>query len=95
MQSMRLTSPRAALDAAVYGRRFTAFEAKESGIVELTTSAGQLIDESRKLVRQLVPESGIDRDSLSNMKQDFFQDILKMIKESQPSRKDNFAKPKL
>jgi enoyl-CoA hydratase/carnithine racemase len=80
---LRLTSPRALTDAVVLGKRCTAKDSLDLGIVHLTSSMNDLLKTAQSLAQQVLPPNEIiDRGSLANMKQDLYRDILNQLAEN-------------
>ncbi|XP_067652043.1 uncharacterized protein [Haliotis asinina] len=69
-------SGRAAHDLAVLGKRYTAEEAKDYGIVDLTSSQEDLMSSARALANQYTSKQKYDRDTLRAFKEDLYRDIV-------------------
>jgi enoyl-CoA hydratase/carnithine racemase len=72
------------LDAFVYGKRFTAEEAKTCGIVDETSRPGELLTTSLAFIDAIVPEDGFSRDFVERTKLNLFEDVFDAPLESRP-----------
>ncbi|BFZ19750.1 hypothetical protein BsWGS_22789 [Bradybaena similaris] len=70
-------------DALVLGRRFTAQEAFNAGLVHAIPTENCLIAESLRLLKTFHGKSGYPRQSLANMKEDVYKDCLAAFEEDQ------------
>ena len=70
-------SPSQITDAAVLGQRYTAEEAKHAGIVAEVAPPGELLNVTRRFASKfLTAPAPISRESLQNMKEDFYKNVL-------------------
>ena len=60
----------------VLGRRFTADEAKEAGIVHEVCTPQQMLPTALDWVKAVVPPNGFDRDHLQIMKEDVYKNVI-------------------
>ncbi|XP_035827527.1 enoyl-CoA delta isomerase 2, peroxisomal isoform X2 [Aplysia californica] len=62
-------------DAVLLGRRYTATEAFNSGMLHAMPSQGLLIPESIRVLKSYYGKSGYPRESLANLKADIYKDV--------------------
>ncbi|GFO46678.1 enoyl-coa delta isomerase 3-like [Plakobranchus ocellatus] len=73
---LRTKLGRAYCDALVLGKRYTAREALNDGLVSATPSSALLLSESIHLLKSLYGNSGYPRESLHLMKADVYRDAV-------------------
>ena len=79
-RSVRLTSPRAGTELVLLGKRCPANEAKELGIVDVTSTGSALLSTAQFLAARVLPPNEIvDRQSLTNMKADLYRDVIELF----------------
>ncbi|XP_025114641.1 enoyl-CoA delta isomerase 2, peroxisomal-like [Pomacea canaliculata] len=66
----------------VFGHNYTAKEAVEAALVDRATSAALLESESLRYLERWIGKNGFQRDSLHNMKQDVYADVVKLVNAS-------------
>ncbi len=59
-------------EAVVLGRRYTADEAFERGIIQRTCPAEDLMSTAFEIVKSVTPKGGFNKTDLSNMKKDIY-----------------------
>ncbi|XP_071088765.1 uncharacterized protein [Haliotis cracherodii] len=69
-------SGRASHDLAVLGKRYTAEEARDYGIVDVATSSEDLMSSARSLVNQYTSKQKYDRDTLKAFKEDLYREVV-------------------
>ena len=79
----RATLPQPTLHkAAVLGQRYTAEEAKEAGIVDEVCPMSKLEETALLAATRLTGRDGLDRRTLSSIKQDLYKDTCTILNKS-------------
>ena len=73
--------PQALHEAVVFGRRYTAEEAKEAKIVDEVCPMSELEERALSAARRLAGEDGFDRRTLTCIKRDLYRDALSSLNE--------------
>jgi len=75
---LRYKIPKGVLQTEVItmGKRFTATQALDAGLVQRTTKPDQLIQEAKELLRSSLSLGGFDRDAMGWMKRDLYAEVL-------------------
>ena len=68
--------------AVVLGLRYTAEEAKEAGIVDEVCPVSKLEETALSAAMRLAGRDGLDRSTLSSIKQDLYRDTCTILNES-------------
>nr|XP_039247733.1 enoyl-CoA delta isomerase 3-like [Styela clava] len=78
-------SPSQIRDAVIYGRRYTASEALEFGLIDKVANEGQAVQASVDMARSLVEKRTYARQMVHDMKSDLYSHILTVDEHSRPS----------
>lgn len=68
-------------EAVALGRRYTAEEAKEAGIVDEVCPMSELEERALTAARKLAGKDGLDRQTLSSIKRDLYRDAYIVLNE--------------
>ncbi|XP_041375871.1 enoyl-CoA delta isomerase 2, peroxisomal-like [Gigantopelta aegis] len=71
--------------AIVFGKRFTAPEALQAGIVDHITEEGRLLEDAKLLANQLFGPQGFNRDLLKTFKNDLYRPVLELFPQAKKS----------
>ena len=63
-------------EAAVMGRRYTGAEAKDYGIVHVTSSAETVLSSAIHVAKQLVSHGGYDKETIQIIKNKAYREVL-------------------
>ena len=63
-------------EAATLGRRYTAKEALEAGIVQAVTREADVLPDAKQMARKAIAHGGYKRKSLLNMKKDIYNSLF-------------------
>ena len=78
----RARLPQSALhEAVIFGRRYTAEEAKEAKIVDEICSIDKLEETALSAAKMLAGEEGLDRKTLAALKRDLYRDAFTVLNE--------------
>ncbi|XP_050399216.2 uncharacterized protein LOC126816579 [Patella vulgata] len=72
----KLTAGQARNQALIFGKRFTAEEAKDCGIVDAVTEPANVLSESMQFINSVVANKNYDRDFMKVMKSDVYSQVL-------------------
>ena len=65
-------------EAATLGRRYTAKEALEAGIVQAVTRETDVLPDAKQMARKAIVHGGYKRKSLLNMKKDIYNSLFNL-----------------
>ena len=75
-------------DVVLFGRRLTAMQARDLGVIQQLTTSQKLLQGALAIVNEVIPNQvDIDRDMLRTMKEDLFADVIQLADE-QANEKD-------
>ncbi|KAK6185321.1 hypothetical protein SNE40_007581 [Patella caerulea] len=72
----KLTAGQARNQALIFGKRFTAAEAKDCGIVDAIAEPANVLSESMQFINSIVAKTNYDRNFMKVMKSDVYSQVL-------------------
>ncbi|XP_032233212.1 enoyl-CoA delta isomerase 1, peroxisomal isoform X2 [Nematostella vectensis] len=78
----KMPSPRVALDSIIMGKKFTAEQAFEVGLVEGMCTPDKLLSTAIQYGRNMVEGENYDRDHMQQMKANLYEHVIKAVNET-------------
>jgi enoyl-CoA hydratase/carnithine racemase len=80
--SRKIAPWKAQSDVVLFGRRLTARQARDLGVIQQLTTSQKLLHGALAIINEVIPNQvDIDRDMLRTMKEDLFADVIQLADE--------------